>query len=674
MRTREPSSAEHKQQGRHSSHQHPLAATAMFEDHRSEAAQLRAMQSLMSHGLGNQSLRTLQAKMHAGTQQQSTRPVAQLKKGVAVNDDAALEAEADVMGAKALGAGQSAAHTSHGFAAAPALQTPATQRVIQRYEPKNSEVDSIFLVHLVKEKRWIKAQLISIEKDRGWNFKPVEEQGDDIFIANHRNIKKLPGDGDSEEQQSSKKRSYFDSETTYTHCQAPGCGAAFANKDELYDHVRLTHAFPRERHYPYLLFGGQNALTHVLSRDTKKDEQQEQQRFTGSSKATGNGFHSEWNAGRFVPKKRFKDDSHPEFSATTSVPEFMGKQEDAPSSLFVTGEPHCGICSNTLPKSGLPLGYPTNARPSQSQAYNIPTSTPHMDQVFGDFSGRGQNPDYETPEYKGFRREHFPPRLETAPSYNKKLEEQHSDKGGEQYMKFMAQSMALNKDRYDNFFENLGEGDMERDDLKRQMAQYPVPEHPQTFMPYCPSPLYKPTDSEEDQSYEKQRQKLLAERIIIAIAQALKKIVDSGGELEIELKEGEIDYLQPLAINNCLITAINGGVAASLDIVGLIRFLIREQVGTPYGAYLQARPEVIYTIAQALQLTNRHIRIYTAGQDTESEESTGEDDRPSQLFIIQGDGSVIEAEGDEMDEYPPPTNGYIDIEHMGGNHFAAKPN
>lgn len=635
MRTHSPSSAEHRRQ--HQPQTPPLAAASLLKDNRSETAQLLAAQATMSNGLHNQSLFALQAKMKAGGRLQPLQPPAP-----------PLLAQAR-----------------------PAVQaTPAAPLVIQRYEPKNSELNNFFLVQLVKEKRWIKATLTSIEKDRGWNFQRAEEEGDDIFIANHKNIKKWSEDGDSNEPKSGRKKSYFDSETTYTHCQHPNCGAKFENKDQLYDHVRLTHAFPQEQHYPYLLFGGQSALTHVLHRNTKEGEgEEEQQSYKGTSKATGSGYHSEWNAGQQLPKKRFKGSSHPEFSATTSVPEFMGKSSDAPSSLFMTGEPHCGLCSNTLPKSGLPLGYPTNAQPSQSQGYNIPMSAPNISGVFNDFSGGGKNPDYQTPDYRGFNREHFPSRLEKAPSYNNRLEEQHKKKGGEQYMKYMTQSMALTKDRYDSFFEQIGNGDMERDDLKRQMAQHPVPEHPQTFMPYCPSPLREPNDSEEDKLYEKQRQKILADRIIIAIAQAFKKIMGKG-KPDMDLKEGEEEFLKPVAINNCLITAINGGAPAALDIVGVIRFLIKEQVGTPYGNYLQARPEVIYTIAQALQLTGRHIRIYMGNRNEDSEEaSEGYDLELSQVFIIQGDGSVIEAEGDEVDDYPPPANGYIDIEHMGGNHF-----
>ncbi|HMQ91168.1 MAG TPA: hypothetical protein PKB07_26390, partial [Flavilitoribacter sp.] len=381
---------------------------------------------------------------------------------------------------------------------------------------------------------------------------------------------------------------------------------------------------------------------------------------------TGGGFLSEWNAGKEAPKKRKKDSSHPEFSATTSVPGFMDQEEGAPESLFLTGEPHCGICSNTLPKAGLPLGYPTNARPSQSQGYHIPTSAPNQGTVFEDFKDKGKNPDYKTSEYRGFGRVNFPSCLDTAQAHNDKLLKQHSKKGGEQYLKFMTQSMALNKDRYDNFFEKLGEKEKSRDDLKRQMVQYPIPENPNTFMPYCPSPLWKPNEeSEEDQRYEELRQKIQLERLIISISRSFEKVLKKG---EIEIDESEEENIDPVAVNNCLIKAMNSGETPDLNIVKIIRLIIFEEVGTKYGAYLQARPEVIYTIARALGLAGVHVRIYMRGEPDEN----GENDLElSQVFVIQDDGTVIEVEGDEVDQYPEPANGNIDIEHMGGNHFEA---
>lgn len=536
----------------------------------------------------------------------------------------------------------------------------ASGQVIQRYEPNEDEEGEDFLVQFPKEKIWITGTLVAVIKDVGWEFE--FEDRDNEIIANHRRIKKI---GEEEEKgKKGKKRSYFDSQTTYTVCQHPGCGAEFENKDQLYDHVRMNHPFPNETSYPYLLFGGQSALTHVLRKNRK--EGQEDPKFQGVSKATGGGYHSEWNAGKEVPKKKQKGSGHPEFSATTSVPGFMSKGDDAPESLFLTGEPHCGICSNTLPKAGLPLGYPTNARPSQSQGYNIPKSTPNINQVFKDFSGGGKNPDYNTTDYQGFGKDKFPSCLDTAPGHNDKLLKQHAKKGGEQYLKFMTQSMALNKDRIDNFFEKLGSQEKSRDDLKRQMAQYPIPENPNTFMPYCPSPLWKPNEeSEDDQQYEENRQKILLERMILSIAQSFEKIQKKG---ELEIEQSEVDDIDPVAVNNCLITAMNGGQSASLENVGLIRFIIREQVGTPFGNYLQARPEVIFTIAKALGLIGKHVRIYRAGEEDENGEY---DLELSQVFIIQNDGTVIEVEGDEVDQYPEPSNGYIDIEHLGGNHFEA---
>ncbi len=538
----------------------------------------------------------------------------------------------------------------------------ASVQVIQRYEPDEDEVDTIFLIYIPKDKAWIRAKLVRIIKNKGWEFEPEDEEGTIVYISNHRNIKKIEeGEEAGEKKGRGKKRSLFDSQTTYTACQYPGCGAEFENKDELYHHLRMNHPFPNETSYPYLLFGGQNAMTHVLRKNQKKDQKDPQ--FEGISKTTGEGFHSEWRAGKEVPQKRHKNSSHPEFSATSSVPEFMNKKGNAPQSLFLTGEPHCGICSNTLPKSGLPLGYPTNARPSQSQGYNIPATAPNLPNIFGDFKG---SPNYNTPQYQGYKKENFPSCLDTAPEHNKKLAKQHSKKGGEQYLRYMAQSMALNKDRIDNFFEKLGPGEKGREDLKRQMVQHPIPENPNTFMPYCPSPLWKPNEeSEVDKKYEEDRQKILLQRLILSIAQSFEKIQQKG---ELEIEESEVDDIDPVAVNNCLITAINGGEAASLESVGLIRFIIRDQVGTPYGNYLQARPEVIYTIAKALGLVGKHIRIYRAGEE---DEEGYYDLELSQVFIIQNDGTVIEVEGDEVGDYPAPANGYIDIEHMGGNHFEA---
>lgn len=112
--------------------------------------------------------------------------------------------------------------------------------------------------------------------------------------------------------------------------------------------------------------------------------------------------------------------------------------------------------------------------------------------------------------------------------------------------------------------------------------------------------------------------------------------------------------LDPLARNNCLITAMNGGHQGAQADVTMIRFLLREELNINYGEMLHAGPEEIHTIATVLNINDTLVRITMGGHE--------------QRFVIAG-GNVIEIQGDEdQDGLVMPPN-EIRIRHTGGNHF-----
>ncbi len=112
--------------------------------------------------------------------------------------------------------------------------------------------------------------------------------------------------------------------------------------------------------------------------------------------------------------------------------------------------------------------------------------------------------------------------------------------------------------------------------------------------------------------------------------------------------------LDPLARNNCLITAMNQGQQGAQADVTMIRFLLREELNINYGEMLHAGPEEIHTIATVLGINDTLVRITMGGHE--------------QRFVIAG-GNVIEIQGDEdQDALVLPPN-EIRIRHTGGNHF-----
>src|SRR5690606_22593107 len=130
-----------------------------------------------------------------------------------------------------------------------------------------------------------------------------------------------------------------------------------------------------------------------------------------NTRTTGTGIHSEWNNydSLHVSKRRKLNDETEEKKTTkkkkktkkkepeqitgitSSFGDFMNNRNT--NSFFYTGEPHCGLCTDTLRKSGLPLTYPTRARPPQSQAYSIPDNVPNQNEIKKHF---GSKPHSET--------------------------------------------------------------------------------------------------------------------------------------------------------------------------------------------------------------------------------------------------------------------------------------
>jgi hypothetical protein len=128
---------------------------------------------------------------------------------------------------------------------------------------------------------------------------------------------------------------------------------------------------------------------------------------------------------------------------------------------------------------------------------------------------------------------------------------------------------------------------------------------------------------------------------------------------KVKVTRKEQGNFDPVAVNNCLITAINGGRAASYANVLMIRYLIFDQLEIPYGAFLPASPEVIYIIVKTLAIRPARIEIY------------GEESAPYQVFIVASNYNIIELEGDEagdIEEEEDSVN--IRITHSGGNHFS----
>jgi|GEM_PF-1560858 len=112
--------------------------------------------------------------------------------------------------------------------------------------------------------------------------------------------------------------------------------------------------------------------------------------------------------------------------------------------------------------------------------------------------------------------------------------------------------------------------------------------------------------------------------------------------------------LDPLARNNCLITAMNQGHRGAQADVTMIRFLLREELNINYGEMLHAGPEEIHTIATVLNINDTLVRITMGGHE--------------QRFVIAG-GNVIEIQGDEDQEGIVMPVNEIRIRHTGGNHF-----
>jgi hypothetical protein len=252
----------------------------------------------------------------------------------------------------------------------------------------------------------------------------------------------------------------------------------------------------------------------------------------------------------------------------------------------------------------------------------------------------------------GYGREQFPRELQTREAYNQTLEIQNESikkKDELAYKRYMLQSMALNKNRYENFFGSLDFSQpFNREDLKKALSEHPIPEHPETFDFYMPSP-----QRESNEEAEKETKKQAQAKIIKRITRAFKKLL---GE-KIEVEEEHEEFLDPLEINNCLITALNGGVGASQAQVTLIRYLLFEEMDIPYGELLPARPEVIYTIATVLNIRNHTLAINSS------------DGELQQVFLIMEDGTVIEREGDEVEDLSEFGLNVLAITHDGEDHF-----
>jgi len=127
-----------------------------------------------------------------------------------------------------------------------------------------------------------------------------------------------------------------------------------------------------------------------------------------------------------------------------------------------------------------------------------------------------------------------------------------------------------------------------------------------------------------------------------------------------KMRKKDEAFFDPVSENNCLITAINGGTAASADDVLMIRYLIFDQLDIPYGEFLPASPEVIYIIVKTLRIKPARIEIFMSGRRS-----------AAQVFIVTGTYNVVELEGDEAERQEEEEDSKkIPITHSGGNHFS----
>jgi len=681
-----------------------------------------------------------QEAWHVVQQKSRVQPVVQMRERVSVNDDVHLEQEADVMGEKAT---QLHADPVVQRFCTPVSVANSAGPVIQLYKPKPADKKKKFLVKRnPSDLEFITATFEKEIKDVGWVFK--DGQGKEFTVANQRNIKQLGEEirpKGSGRGKSGKNKSYYNEATFAQYCQYPGCKRQkrFKSTDELHGHIRKAHPFPKLPEYPYTLFGGQSASTHSLIKEGEE--------FIPFTSKTGQGFHSEWRhfdkrgtkrkfeeieeevvddevdeeideegSGEF--NDEFNEESSEEFSEediekekekvseqggeavdeetesthpsditfTTSLTDFMSKGSSAPGGLFLTGDPHCGICSVSLDKAGLPVTYPTKAKPITSPMYNIPVSAPNQKNIKSAFP---KPPDHTHSTHLTYGKGNFPRKLETRQSSVDRLRRQHSGKDkqqGEQYIKFVMQSMNLNRIQYNNFFGGLNEGQgYSRDQLKQELTDRPIPQNPYTFDLYCPSPIRPSGEEEEElqepplpqksdkkpsgsqkaekepsrsQKSEKEGapKKSLLDELVASIDKAFRQFDPE----RFKMRKKDEAFFDPVSENNCLITAINGGTAASADDVLMIRYLIFDQLDIPYGEFLPASPEVIYIIVKTLRIKPARIEIFMSGRRS-----------AAQVFIVTGTYNVVELEGDEAERQEEEEDSKkIPITHSGGNHFS----
>jgi hypothetical protein len=543
--------------------------------------------------------------------------------------------------------------------------------VIQRYEPVKKDQGKQFKVKRPGDSHFITATFVEEEEEgRGWYFRVGK--GEKFLVANKRNI--IPeGEEIKEAGGKGKSRSYYNELAFSKNCQFPGCGKSFKDPQDLTEHITSSHSFPKEKQYPYALFGGQSAISHSLIREGEG--------FKPLSTKTGDGFHSEWRSfSDRIPakkpekkpleedkrsvkrkktedtrekKKEEEDEQSSGFSFTTAMTDLMDSNSTS-DGLFVTGDPHCALCSLTLNKAGLPVTYPTNANPATSPSYGVPSSAPNFNDIMKVFP---KDADHKCKEHSTIEKDNFPKKIESRQSYNDRLRreyktDKHKD-DGEQQIKFMLQAIGINRERYNTFFGGLEEGETyPREELKEELKFHPIPKNPYTFDEYCPSPIrYKEEEEQEREVLSKRDLR----KLIAAINKAFKKYDPD----KIEIGKREEKYFDPVKENNCLITALNGGEPASYEDVLMIRYLIFQQLDIAYGKFLPASPEVIYIIAKTLEISDTQVNIY---RDEESAD---------QVFIISSDYNIIELQGDEKDdqEFEEATKN-LDIDHSGGNHFS----
>lgn len=591
------------------------------------------------------------------------KPTAQLKGKTPLNDDAGLEKEADVMGAKALS--RTCLPVSGGLTQAISTHLQTIQRA---YDPGQEEVGEKFWIRKTRSSPWIRATLEEVIKDVGCVFK-IDGEEDTIEVNDIQRISNSESDPNIKKGRGTKKNDewLFHNENTEKQCQFPGCeDIKFENYDQLHEHLRNLHTFPKQKYFPYALFGEQGAKSHVLNKKQpvseekevgKKRDWQESVSMSYHSKKTGNNMHSEWNTSGFLPFKKHKKNTEDEDQGeeemkkeidttqiTSDFSHFMNDEE--PQSFFYTGEPHCALCTHSFATSGMPTTYPSLAQPSQSQGYYIPKHAPKLKDIQKLFSSEG--PTYDKPGSIGYDRGNFP-KMSTREAYNKNIPVDKEQKSPTlKDNRASIQSMAANKFMYERYFEALENkgGDISREDMKKQALKTPVPENSHTFDLYIPSPKR----GGEDEEYNKLRDRMIQGKKMKEISDMFWRLQDENTKIDVQ-KEDK-DSLNPLAANNSLITAMNGGKNASEEDVTMIRYLLNEEMKIPYGAMLQAAPEVIHTIAMILDIDSVTVHI------------TVDDNK--QVFWITG-LNVIEVEGDEIDNYEQASE--IWIKQNGKDYF-----